>query len=318
MNGGRNDQGEPRFDQPVPPGGYLWWYLDALSDDGRHGLSIIAFVGSVFSPYYAWARARGRGDPDNHCALNVALYGEAGRRWAMTERGRRSVRRGAGEFSVGPSRMAWESNSLIVEFDERAAPWPRRVKGRIRLHTEGLCRFVTALDAGGLHRWGPIAPCARIEVELDHPAVRWSGAAYLDSNEGDEPIDRAFRDWDWSRARLEDGSTAVIYDVRPRSGQDRVIAERFAASGRHVAFEAPPRQMLPASGWRIARGVRTESGHPARVLQTLEDTPFYVRSTLSCGLLGESVTAIHESISMPRLVSMPVRLMLPWKMPRIA
>ena len=43
----------------VPSGGYLWWYVDALSDCGRYGLSIIAFVGSVFSPYYAWARRKG-------------------------------------------------------------------------------------------------------------------------------------------------------------------------------------------------------------------------------------------------------------------
>ena len=31
-----------------------------MSDDGQHGLTIIAFLGSVFSPYYAWS---GRGDP---------------------------------------------------------------------------------------------------------------------------------------------------------------------------------------------------------------------------------------------------------------
>jgi hypothetical protein len=31
--------GAPRFDQPVAPGGYLWWYVDALSDDGRYGLT---------------------------------------------------------------------------------------------------------------------------------------------------------------------------------------------------------------------------------------------------------------------------------------
>ena len=95
--GGRDADGAPRFDQPVAPGGYLWWYVDALSDDGRHGLSIIAFVGSVFSPYYAWARSRNGGvaDPENFCAINVALYGAAGKRWTMTERGRSSVRRSA-------------------------------------------------------------------------------------------------------------------------------------------------------------------------------------------------------------------------------
>ena len=40
----------------VPPGGYAWWYLDAFSNDGRHGLTVIAFIGSVFSPFYFRAR----------------------------------------------------------------------------------------------------------------------------------------------------------------------------------------------------------------------------------------------------------------------
>jgi carotenoid 1,2-hydratase len=72
--------------RPVPHGGYAWWYVDGLSDDGRHGITLIAFIGSVFSPYYAWARRRGGGDPEHHCALNVALYGAGGKRWALTER----------------------------------------------------------------------------------------------------------------------------------------------------------------------------------------------------------------------------------------
>ena len=325
LSGGRDAHGIPRFDQAVPAGGYLWWYLDALSDDGRHGLSIIAFVGSVFSPYYAAARALGRGDPQDHCAINIALYGDAGRRWAMTERGRGSISRSEREFVVGPSRIAWEGDALIVEFDEMSIPQLRRVRGRIRLRPQGLCRFVTALDANARHRWGPIAPCARIDVELDAPSVRWSGEAYLDSNEGDEPIDRAFADWDWSRARMRDGSTTVIYDVRqaatdtsPNVAGSRVIAERFQPNGCAESFRPPPRQALPASMWRIARSVRSDQGSTARVLETLEDTPFYVRSTLSSQLLGEPVTSIHESISIPRLVSLPVRLMLPWKMPRRA
>ncbi len=81
----------PRFDLAVAPGGYAWWYLDAASDDGRFGLTLIAFVGSVFSPFYADARRRGRAEAIDHCAINVALYGDV-RRWAMTERDRGAVR----------------------------------------------------------------------------------------------------------------------------------------------------------------------------------------------------------------------------------
>src|SRR5664279_1621998 len=64
----------PRFDCPVPGGGYVWWYVDAVSDDGAHALTFIAFIGSVFSPYYAWARRHGNAEPLNHSAFNIALY----------------------------------------------------------------------------------------------------------------------------------------------------------------------------------------------------------------------------------------------------
>lgn len=63
--------------------------------------------------------------------------------------------------------------------------------------------------------------------------------------------------------------------------------------------------------------VRTDSSQPARVTQTLEDTPFYVRSVLESGLLGEKVVSMHETLNVPRLVSPAVRFMLPWRMPRV-
>ena len=158
--GGRDADGGPRFDQVVPPGGYLWWYVDALSDDGEYGLSIIAFVGSVFSPYYALARSRAGGvaEPENHCALNVALYGKGGKRWTMTERGRSHVSRNAQHYQIGPSSLHWDGQALTIDIDEINVPLPMSVRGRVTVRPEGLCNFVTPLDNEGLHRWGPIAP----------------------------------------------------------------------------------------------------------------------------------------------------------------
>jgi carotenoid 1,2-hydratase len=235
----------------------------------------------------------------------------------MTERSKSSVERSARAFRVGPSSLRWDGRSLVIDLDEVGMPIPQRVRGRVRVWPQGLSNFVAPLDDGGRHRWGPIAPCARVEVELEQPGARWSGHAYLDSNEGDEPISRPFHEWDWSRASLRDGSTAVIYDVRQKQGADRVIARRFRADGRSEDFQAPPRQSLPRTKWRIPRAMRTESGEPARVAQTLEDTPFYSRSLLSSQLLGERVTSVHESLSVPRVVSRTVQLMLPWRMPRV-
>jgi carotenoid 1,2-hydratase len=117
---------------------------------------------------------------------------------------------------------------------------------------------------------------------------------------------------------MANGDTNVVYDVRPLTGPGRVVAQRFSPDGSHVAFDAPPRHALPSSGWRIARSMSSEAGPPPEIISTLEDTPFYVRSLLRTQWQSEPVTAVHESLDIPRLVSWPVRFMLPWRMPRRA
>ncbi len=274
----------------------------------------------MFSPYYRRAFARDdHTRADDHCAINVCLYGPGMKRWTMTERGTRQVQRERSSFTVGPSSLRWHGDALHIEIDERGAPLPRAVRGSVRLHPRALTLFSAALDAKGRHRWSPIAPCAQVEVELDAPALRWSGHAYFDSNEGDEPIERGFTRWDWLRTAQADGSSAVIYDVQSnnnRSGPSRLIAQRFAADGSTSAFEAAARQRLtPSPVWRIARQVR--AGAPARVLRTLEDTPFYARSLIDMALPGgERVNAIHETLDVQRLCSPLVQALLPFRMPR--
>jgi len=236
----------------------------------------------------------------------------------MTERGRSHVRRDADSFAVGPSRLEWRGDALAVEIDERCSPLPQRVRGHVRLHPAGLSRFGTALDDAGRHRWGPIAPCARIEVDLPQPGQRWQGNAYFDSNEGDEPIERAFARWDWLRAPLADGRCAVLYDVQPRHGPVRQIGARFAADGSVEPLMLAQAQRLPATRWwRIDRRVPAGSA-PAVVQRTLEDTPFYARSLLRMRLGSEEVGAVHETLDVGRLTSPVVQRLLPFRMPRIA
>ena len=246
----------------------------------------------------------------------MALYGRAGKRWTMTERSRKNVMRDATEFNIGPSSVRWNGQSLEINIHERGVPLPYPVRGTIRVHPQALTTYHTALDDGGLHRWGPLAPCARVEVDLTEPAQRWTGHAYLDSNEGDEPIDRPFREWDWSRASLADGSTAVIYDVQQKQGVDRLLGVRFAPDGSHTDFVPPPRQSLPQTAWRIPRRMRTEDAAPVGIVSMLEDTPFYERSVLQSRLFGQDVISMHETLNVPRLVSPVVQWMLKWRMPR--
>jgi carotenoid 1,2-hydratase len=308
----------PCFDRATPPGGYAWWYVDGLSEDGRSGVTIIAFVGSVFSPYYAWARRRGQADPENFCAVNVALYGPDRKRWSLTERGAGSLVRSAHDLRIGPSALRWNGRWLEIEIDEMTAPIPGRLLGRIRLYPADLHDTVYALDTEGRHRWQPAAPCASVEVDMRRPGLRWRGAGYFDMNWGDEPLERGFRCWDWSRASLSDGRCAVLYDRRARDGSADALGLCFSPKGEVRHFEPPPRARLPSTPvWRITRASQVEPGGALRVVKTLEDTPFYARSLIRTRLLGQPVQAMHESLSLERFSSAWVQALLPFRMPRV-
>jgi len=307
----------PRFDRVVERNGYLWWYFDALSDDGRLGFTVIAFVGSVFSPYYAAARRAGRGDPAHHCAINVALYGEGPHRWALTERGRDALHRSADRFQVGPSSITWNGSWLEIRIHEITVPIPRPLRGTIRIHPPALGTQSYRLDPQGKHHWWPVAPDCRVEVSMDQPALSWKGRGYFDSNRGSEPLEAGFSDWDWSRAPLPGGGCAVLYDKRLRDGSSRAMALRFDRHGEASELPLPePTRLATTTIWRIPRETRSEAGPPARVLHTLEDTPFYARSLVEASIAGARVQAFHESLLLDRFNSRWVQTLLPFRMPR--
>lgn len=305
----------PPFDAPVPADGYRWWYVDAISPDGREALTLIAFVGSVFSPWYALARRRAPANPLGHCTLNAVLYRPRSKRWAFTERPAARVARSAEEFRIGPSRVLRSGDDLVFEIDEVTVPVPTRLRGTVRVRPVIRGPNAYALDAAGRHHWHPLAPRARVEVDLSSPATRWSGSGYLDSNWGDDALERDFIGWNWSRMDAG-GDAAVLYDAVRRDGSRHSLALRFGADGAVNTFSPPPPSMLPRTGWRMARATRSEDAGGARVLRTLEDTPFYTRSMISTRLFGETLTGIHESLSLERFASPWVQCLLPFRAPR--
>lgn len=304
------------FTRPVPRDGYAWWYMDAYSDDHRHGLTIIAFIGSVFSPWYAWARRKGPADPRDYACFHIVLTGPGGDRWAMTERRAATLCATQDSLTIGPSGLAWDGRTLTARVDEVTFPVPQRVRGTIRLHPSAATGFKPTLDSHGLHRWWPIAPFSRVEVELDRPGVRWSGPGYFDSNWGDGPLEDSFKEWDWCRGPLTDGAS-ILYDVVRRDGSTQGIAIRIGRDGSVTPYDAPARVALPGTRWwRISRETRCEPGHKAEVAQTLLDAPFYARSVVKTRLLGQTVTAMHESLDLDRFRQPWVQALLPFRVPR--
>ncbi|WP_233205219.1 hypothetical protein [Alkalicaulis satelles] len=267
-------------------------------------------MGSVFSPYYAWA---GRRAPLDHCALNVCLYGPGVRRWAMTERRAGEVEAGEDHVRLGPSAVRFEDGALIYDIAEYGAPVPLRVRGQVVIRPEAEQSETFTLDAAGRHVWRPIWPRARVEARFTAPDLRFSGEAYVDMNAGEEPLEAGFRSWNWARTALPDGA-AILYDSVWKDGGGQGLALRIGPDGKAAAFDPPPLKDLPLTGWRVARAARSEGS--AQVQQTLEDTPFYARSLISTELLGAPRKSMHESLDLTRFSSPVVKMMLPFRMPR--
>jgi carotenoid 1,2-hydratase len=276
-------------------------------------------LGSVFSPFYAKARARGGAvDPLEHSTLNVALYTPRGRRWSFDERGRRDVHRDARSLTLGASVVSWERDALVFELRERTTPFltarpfgDSRIVGKVTVRPRVRVDEPFALDAAGAHLWWSAAPLARVEVALDEPSLRWSGDGYHDANAGDGPLEDAFASWDWSRATVGDDAV-ILYDALTRDGRRRPHARRVTAAGRVEPVELPRVCELPRTPWGISRATRTD-GPAARVRHTLEDSPFYARSVLDARILGRDVAAVHETLDLERFRRGWVQFLLPFK-----
>jgi carotenoid 1,2-hydratase len=283
---------------------------------------VIAFVGSVFSPYYHWS---GRGSPENHVAVNVALYGPDGNSWAMTERGRYSLSRAPDCLSIGNSRLVYDGGGLDIRFDETALPWPgqrllpKRMRGHIRIVPEARCSTFYDLDPDGRHLWWPVFPRARIRVVSDHlPGGGWQGEAYHDFNAGIRPLEADFAGWDWARGRTGADSATILYDAVLKDGTRQTLGLAFPGDGPAVGFSPPPRRLLPRGFWGVRGGICCDEDATPRQLRRLEDSPFYSRALIETRLEGNSVTMVQETLNCQRLANPLVRLMLPFRMPRRA
>ena len=231
----------------------------------------------------------------------------------MTERRAGAVTAGPDSVTLGPSHVRFEDGALVFDIAERGAPIPRAVRGRVVIRPEIEQGETFTLDPAGRHVWRPAWPRARVSVAFDAPDLDWDGVGYVDMNAGAEPLEAAFSSWHWSRGALSEGA-GILYDCRWRNGDDHAMALRIKADGRAHAEPVPPRAGLPRTGWRIDRETRSDGA--ARVVETLEDTPFYARSLVATDTFGEAGVAMHESLDLRRFASDWVRVLLPFRMPR--
>lgn len=150
---------------------------------------------------------------------------------------------------------------------------------------------------------------------MERPGLRWSGIGYLDSNEGDRPLERDFFRWDWCRAPTADGAL-ILYNAERRLGGRQDLALRVGADGAVQPFDLPPPASLPRTGWGMHPRTHCDARSQPLLRQRLEDAPFYARSVIETRLLGQRLHAVHESLSLDRFTAPWVQAMLPFRIPR--
>jgi carotenoid 1,2-hydratase len=273
---------------------------------------VIGFIGSVFSPWYAWS---GRRNPANHVCINVATYGPGGR-FAMTDRGTAALKQTADSLTVGPSSMHWNRGVLEIEINEVSAPpLVSRLRGRITVIPSALTSVEAALTPDGSHVWRPFAPSCDIRVDLQASGWQWDGHGYFDANFGTRALEQDFHRWTWGRFPLQDGS-ACFYDATLADGRNLSLSARFDIDGQAHALQAPPPARLPRSLWAVARETRSDPGFIPHQVQPMLDSPFYCRSAIRTRINGEDSTGVHEALDLQRFRSRLMKPMLACRVPR--
>lgn len=272
---------------------------------------MIGFIGSVFSPWYAWS---GRRDPQNHVCLNVATYGTGGR-FTMADRGRSALRQTPDTLTIGPSRIHWTGTRLIIDIDEISSP-PiiSPVRGRITLTPQAVTTAEVALHPN--HIWRPFAPIAHIEVDLSQ-GHRWQGHGYFDANFGTAALEADFDFWTWGRYPTATGAQC-FYDATRRDGTTLALGIEIDRHGQVREITPPPLTRFKRSLWQVRRETRADTGVTPRQRLNMLDAPFYSRSLVETRLNGEATTGVHEALDLTRFRSPLLKPMLAVRVPRRA
>lgn len=288
--------------------------MDGISHDGHHGIVVIALVGNPFSPAYARARKKNpRAQGEAFSAMNVAIYGPSAR-WSLTEQPLGAIH--SSGMQIGKSSMRWDEKQLVIEIDELASPRPLPCRGTIRFTPRVRSNECVKLDTQGQHLWWPVAPRGDIEVDLDQPGLRFRGNGYHDANEGAEPLESAFSAWEWARAHHDDQTTEIVYRARERTGSLRATHLSISHHGDVTHLADAGTCEVARGAWGIARWAPAPVRARPRLVDTWEDTPFYVRSVLETDGDRGPVQWVHESLSLDRFRSAWVQFLLGFRMGR--
>ena len=234
----------------------------------------------------------------------------------MTDRGQSALRQTASRLEVGPSKMRWQDNHLVIDINEVSSPpLISRITGQIRVLPTAITDVELPLTADGAHIWRPFAPRARISVDIDRPGWQWSGEGYFDANFGTRALEEDFDYWTWGRYPHKGGATC-FYDATRCDGSDLAAAFHFERDGTARSIPLPPKAPMRRSLWAVRRETRGDAGTTAKQVQNMLDAPFYSRAAVQTTLDGEQTTGVHEALDLTRFRAPLLKPMLAVRVPR--
>jgi carotenoid 1,2-hydratase len=295
----RRGRGLP-FDHPVLAAGYAWWSVDAESEDGQQRLHLSVCV----APPFAAARP---GASAPQASLHVALYGQTAchaQRLVPCDQ----VERGAAHLCIGRSRLRWERGDLVIDLGLQRGLGRRPVRGRVTVSVISQSREARVLDAAGLHSWWPVAPGARARVELEQPGVSWQGPALHEVRWGNEPPVRMFSRWTTLHTLHEEGALTACA-TEGRDGARHSSAAFVSGEGTTQVLPAGDVTPLGTTRW----GLRPACPGVVMASETLEDTPYFVRSRLLIKTPAGPRSATLEHFDLGRWQQRWVQGLLPWR-----
>lgn len=303
----------------APPGGFLWWYVDALDGNGDGFVAIWAY-GLPFLPGLASASRRGVGPaPGSRPSVNLAVY-RAHRQvaWHLLELDPSEVQWAPGSWRFGPCRMTWNpaGRDCAARLEaELVLPVPGDAQP-LRAHftvTGAAARVEASPLPTSSHRWAPLLPHGHAVARVTHGdnvLLDLDGVGYHDRNESPDGLDALGIDhWTWGRLAFPD-RTVIFYLSWPTRGEPVLLVSEALADGRVTVHEAtvdlgaPQRGRFGMTWWSELTVRGLDAPLRVRVSTPAEDGPFYLRATCA-GQLGDAQGIGWTELCAPARVDRP-------------
>lgn len=303
------------------PGGFTWFYVDLVDDQGG-GATVIWSWGLPFLPGYAGAARAGRPElPVNRPSVNVVVYGAGRERFYLLSElppDQCSWADDGRSWRLGDSTFSWTdtpgapgaapTRTLEATLD-LALPTGGRATGRLWLSGPLRRGSHTATGAGSMspapastasvstHMWTPMIAASRGGLELRTPRgdLRIEGRGYHDRNSAELPLhELGIQSWWWGRVALP-GRDVIFYRLTPSDpgAAPRDLVVEFGADGSCRTREDAGLQVgsLRRSTWGLrwpdGAGFPDPDDRPVavEVSALLDNGPFYQRYLLRgrCG-----------------------------------